>query len=182
MAGGISTGGFMVVSLVVISLSLGGRWVGAQVHHVVGGDRGWDSASNIESWSSGRVFRVGDKIWFTYSAAQESLAELRSSDEFESCEISNPIRMYTGGIDMFSLDGEGTRYFASGSVESCNIGLKLHIEVLPRPKPEIQMLTTASEAIRAVAAPSPVPSASVHLQGISSLLWVGLALLCFMGL
>lgn len=35
---------------------------GAQVHHVVGEDRGWDPSSDVASWSSQRVFRVGDKI------------------------------------------------------------------------------------------------------------------------
>lgn len=36
--------------------------VGAQVHHVVGGDVGWDPSSDIALWSAGKIFRVGDKI------------------------------------------------------------------------------------------------------------------------
>ncbi|MCD7466071.1 hypothetical protein HAX54_002421 [Datura stramonium] len=35
---------------------------GAQVHHVVGDDRGWDPSTDVASWSSERIFRVGDKI------------------------------------------------------------------------------------------------------------------------
>ena len=43
--------------LVVVSAAIGGEWVvNAQVHHVLGGDPASDS------WSSGRIFRVGDKI------------------------------------------------------------------------------------------------------------------------
>ncbi|KAF8391629.1 hypothetical protein HHK36_023935 [Tetracentron sinense] len=170
-------GSCMVIALVAISMSFGGRWVGAQVHHVVASDRGWDPSSDVGSWSSGRVFRVGDKIWFTYSATQESIAELQSIEEFKSCNISNPIRMYTDGLGV-ALDGEGTRYFASSRPESCRNGLKLHVEVLPtQPKPETQ--TTVSSDLLALAV-GPTPSASVHLKGVSTLLWFVLALLCFM--
>lgn len=61
MAAGLK---MVIVALVIISVSLGGKWVGvgAQVHHVVGGDRGWDPSSDVSSWPSGRIFRVGDKI------------------------------------------------------------------------------------------------------------------------
>ncbi|PRQ28301.1 putative cupredoxin [Rosa chinensis] len=56
--------GLKVVFVVLaISFSLGGNWVGAQVHHVVGGDRGWDPAnSDLTSWSSGKSFMVGDTL------------------------------------------------------------------------------------------------------------------------
>ena len=52
----------MVMALVFMAASLGVKWAGAQVHHVVGGDRGWDPSTDVASWSSGRSFRVGDKI------------------------------------------------------------------------------------------------------------------------
>jgi hypothetical protein len=53
-----------ILALVIISVSLGGKWVGveAQMHHVVGGDRGWDRSSDVSSWPSDRIFRIGDKI------------------------------------------------------------------------------------------------------------------------
>ncbi|OVA10063.1 Plastocyanin-like [Macleaya cordata] len=111
--------------------------VEAQVHHVVGGDLGWDPSTDIQSWSSNRDFRVGDSIWFTYSttaAAQDdgSISELKSREEYESCDVSNPIKMYTDGVvDKVSLDGEGTRYFVSTKSDNCKNGLKLHVEVLP---------------------------------------------------
>lgn len=52
----------VMIMAVALSLGLGGQWAAAQVHHVVGGDRGWDSSSDVASWSAGRVFRAGDKI------------------------------------------------------------------------------------------------------------------------
>lgn len=51
-----------VVALAVISVSLCGKWVAAEVNHLVGGDHGWDSSTDVASWSSGRTFRIGDKI------------------------------------------------------------------------------------------------------------------------
>uniref|UniRef100_A0A5B7A0F5 Putative Copper binding protein 9 n=1 Tax=Davidia involucrata TaxID=16924 RepID=A0A5B7A0F5_DAVIN len=163
------------IALVVILVAIGGKWVGAQVHHVVGGDRGWDPSSDVGSWSSGRIFRVGDKIWFAYSAAQESILELGSVEEYLSCDLSNPIRMYTEGLDRVALDGEGVRYFASGKHESCKNGLKLHVDVQPRPdaqkQHEIQKVP--------VAAGPTTPSASSHLTAVSNyvVLFLGL-LLC----
>lgn len=54
--------GKVLMALALISVSLGGKWVGAEVHHVVGGERGWDPYTDLASWSSGRTFTVGDKI------------------------------------------------------------------------------------------------------------------------
>lgn len=53
----------VLIAVVIVSVAIaGGEWVGAQVHHVVGGDRGWDPSTDIASWSSARIFSVGDKI------------------------------------------------------------------------------------------------------------------------
>ncbi|GAV65202.1 Cu_bind_like domain-containing protein [Cephalotus follicularis] len=173
----------VVLAMIIISLiGLGGKWVGAQVvHHVVGGDRGWDPSSDVASWSSGRVFKVGDKIWFTYSAAQESIVEVKSKEEYEACDVGSPIRMYTDGIDSISLVEQGLRYFVSSKSESCKNGLKLHVEVIPRQSP-VQMIpeVASSEASAIALADGPTtPSASSHLGASFGLLfaWV-LALLC----
>ncbi|GAA0150089.1 hypothetical protein LIER_09106 [Lithospermum erythrorhizon] len=44
----------------------------------------------------------------------------------------NPIKMYTDGLNEVQLDGEGTRFFASGNFESCKKGLKIHVNVHPK--------------------------------------------------
>nr|XP_016501431.1 PREDICTED: mavicyanin-like [Nicotiana tabacum] len=147
-----------------------------QVQHVVGEDRGWDPSSDVASWSSGRIFRVGDKIWFTYSAAQESVVELRNEEEFTSCNVTNPIKMYTDGLDKISLEGEGIRYFASGNTESCKNGLKIPVKIQPKEQNVAQNIGSM-----AVAAGPALPSASTNLNGLSYLLVVGLSI-CFMGL
>ncbi|KAK8592233.1 hypothetical protein V6N13_062819 [Hibiscus sabdariffa] len=168
----------MVMALVVVMApSLGLiRWaVGAQLHHhVVGDDRGWDPSSDIATWSSGRSFRG-----FAYSAAQESIVELKSKDEYESCDVRSPLRMYTDGLDSIELVEEGIRYFASNKLESCKKGLKLHVEVMPLGKPDTQISSVAAVAENSVSivadavAPT-TPSGSVQLYGNFMLLLIGL--------
>ncbi|XP_059663168.1 mavicyanin-like [Cornus florida] len=176
-----------IAALFVISVIIGVKCVRAEVHHLVAGDRGWDPSSDVASWSSGRTFIVGDKIWFSYSAAQESVVELKSKEEYESCDVSNPIRMYTDGIDSVTLDRKGIRYFASGKTESCKKGLKLHVEVQPQStKDEIQAVGLSDSSSKAVAAgpTTPTPSASAQPNGLSLvLLSVAVGLLsCHVGL
>lgn len=177
---------FVFTLALVMSLGRGWTRATAEVHHVVGGDRGWDTSSNVGGWSTGKAFRAGDKIWFTYSAALESVVELRNREDYESCNVGNPIRMYTDGIDQVDLDKEGSRYFTSGKPENCKNGLKLHVKVLPQADTENQMgLGSASEKPLStihVEATGPTPSISAPLQILSStmLLYFGFAVPVFM--
>ncbi|GMH30264.1 hypothetical protein Nepgr_032107 [Nepenthes gracilis] len=173
----------MVVLCVLSSYSPSFRWrlAEAQVHHVVGDDRGWDESCDIASWSAGRVFRVGDFIWFTYSAAVEKIVELKSKEEFESCDSSNPIGMYTDGLDKVLLDREGIRYFASGNPESCKKGLKLPVHVMPNSTVEIEVLPSAIKAV-SVAGPVSPPSDSTLVRGPTVLLFSGLSFLYYLAL
>ncbi|WMV53045.1 hypothetical protein MTR67_046430 [Solanum verrucosum] len=150
---------------------------GDPVHHVVGEDRGWDPSTDVASWYSQRVFRVGDKIWFTYSTTQESLVELRNEEDFTSCDLSNPIKMYTDGLDTISLEGVGIRYFVSGNTESCKNGLKIPVKIQPKE----QIMAQNNVASMAVADGPTVPSASTNLNGLSYILIVGLSI-CLLGL
>ncbi|KAL5836391.1 hypothetical protein ACOSQ4_015888 [Xanthoceras sorbifolium] len=171
----------VVVVMAAVSFQLGGNWAHAQVHHVVGGDRGWEPSTDVAAWSSGRVFRVGDKIWFTYSAAQEGIAELKSKEEYESCDATNPIRMFTDGLNSILLDGEGIRYFVSSRTDSCKNGLKLHVEVVPPGTPETQNITTTSHGSASRLAASPTsPSGSDRTSSSFALFFIGFWL-CYMG-
>ncbi|KAG8385807.1 hypothetical protein BUALT_Bualt03G0083700 [Buddleja alternifolia] len=119
----------LAAAVFVVVAALSGAGVSAQTHHVVGDDGGWGPAFNITSWLSGRVFRVGDKIWFKNAGMEESIVELKGLEEFLSCNLTNPIRMYTDKGNHVSLEKEGVRYFTSGNPESCKNGLKLPVAV-----------------------------------------------------
>ncbi|KAI5330790.1 PREDICTED: mavicyanin [Prunus dulcis] len=177
----------VVVAIVVLAtVSLGGICgVGAQLHHVVGGDRGWDPSSDLASWSSNKTFRVGDNIWLAYSAAHGYIAEVKSKEEFESCDVGNPIRMFTDGLDSISMDQEGLRYFASSNVESCKNGLKLHVQVMPQSyqnpetaNPKIAIAKPNSSLLAAAAAGPTTPSGSTRLTA-ASLILLSFGLLCY---
>lgn len=109
----------------------------------------------------GKSWKLYFGAGFNYSAEHESMVELKSMEEYLSCDVSNPIKMYT---DKVSLEEEGIRYFASGNLESCKDGLKLHVVVHPQPK-----------------APPPTSSAPTYLSGLLPRMFGGL-LLCLMGL
>nr|AAO86692.1 small blue copper protein Bcp1 [Paraboea crassifolia] len=121
-----------VLFLVAVAVSGLEQLVSAETHHHVGGEEGWNSASNISSWLSGRVFRVGDKLWFSVPATADSIVELQSLEELATCDLRNPIRMYADGSNHVTLDKEGTRYFSSGNLESCKNGMKLPVTVQNR--------------------------------------------------
>ncbi|KAK1316078.1 hypothetical protein QJS10_CPA05g00979 [Acorus calamus] len=160
----------MVVVVVVVSVLGGCGLAEAGQHHVVGGDRGWDLGSDIGVWSLDKVFRVGDNIWFAYSAADETVAELTSKEDFEACNVTNPIRMFTDGLSRVALEGEGERYFASAEPISCSRGLKLRVEVLPASQGE------TVDVDRVEAAQGPAPSGSIGLVGPPIMALLGLAL------
>ncbi|KAI3456528.1 hypothetical protein Pfo_013191 [Paulownia fortunei] len=177
------------VFLLVVALT--GAGVSAQTHHFVGGDRGWGPALDVNSWLSGRVFRVGDKIWFNYSGTEDSVVELPGLEEFLSCNLTNPIRMYTDPVSHVALENEGVRYFTSGNLESCKNGLKLPVPVQPppvagpplpvHPPPAFAPPLPVHPPPAFGPPPPPPPSAATHLNGLSLVLLAGL-LICYIGI
>ncbi|KAK9051777.1 hypothetical protein SSX86_028405 [Deinandra increscens subsp. villosa] len=146
----------LLVALLVVT---GGMLAGAQVvHHVVSGDRDSDTSTDVGPWSSGRTFRVGDSLLFRYFAPHEMIVELASMEEYYSCDLTNPIKMYTDRVNQVPLQKEGIRYFASGSYEKCKNGLKLPVHVRPRD----------------AAAEGPRPSSATQLIKLQAITFVGL--------
>ncbi|KAI4295991.1 hypothetical protein L6164_035984 [Bauhinia variegata] len=164
----------VIVALFTISAMAS---LAAQVHHVVGGDRGWDPDSDLSSWSNQRLFRVGDEIWFTYSAARGLIAELKSREEYEACDVSNPIGMYTDGLHRVPLEREGIRYFVSSDLENCYSGLKLHVEVQPTAMPNY---SASSKTLVADGPSSPSGSARCgvgYVPTFMAMFWVAIGLI-----
>ncbi|GLJ50276.1 hypothetical protein SUGI_1070640 [Cryptomeria japonica] len=98
--------------------------------HVVRDDRGWDPTSDLKGWASHKIFHVGDNLWFAYASFEQSVLELKSREDFENCDASNPIKLYDGGLDAVPLIEMGGRYFTIGITEDCQHGMKVHINVL----------------------------------------------------
>ncbi|KAF5760567.1 putative Phytocyanin domain, cupredoxin [Helianthus annuus] len=148
-----------LVVLFTLTVVTGGTLAGAQVvHHVVSGDHASDTSTDIGSWSSGRTFRVGDSLLFRYLPPQEMIVELASMEEYYSCDLTNPIKMYTDLENQVPLEKEGIRYFASASYEKCKNGVKLPVQVKPRE----------------VTAYGPSPSSAAQLNRLLALTLIGL--------
>ncbi|CAN1749125.1 Early nodulin-like protein 1, partial [Linum perenne] len=124
---------------------------------------------------------------FAYSATEGEIYELGSKEEYYTCDSTNPIKMYTDGLNSVHLTGEGVRYFVSSNTSSCKDGLKLHVDVLPREisKGNDRIATTVLDSDSdsdAVRAPGPVtPSGSARV-GVSMVLVVAGFGLWFVGL
>lgn len=102
--------------------------------------------------------------------------ELETPEEFNSCDLRNPIRIYSGGLDRIPLESQGTKYFASGNPESCQKGLKLPVDVQNGSKKQLP-LDVRSQVL---AAPPKSPSASAQLTALSFTLLGGLVVhFCF---
>ncbi|GLJ15756.1 hypothetical protein SUGI_0259290 [Cryptomeria japonica] len=117
---------FMVMGFTLMNINM----ICSAEQHVVGDDRGWDPASDFKGWASRKIFHVGDNLWFAYASSQQSVLELKSRDEFENCDFSNPIKLFDGGLDAVPLIEMGDRYFTSGNAEDCQRGMKVHINVV----------------------------------------------------
>ncbi|KAF7085595.1 LOW QUALITY PROTEIN: hypothetical protein CFC21_089004 [Triticum aestivum] len=148
----------------------------AAVYHVVGGDPGWAVASDVLAWSAGRLFTVGDTLWFTYEPAEDGVAEVTGEAEFGSCEAGHPIRTYTDGLSRVGLDDEGTRYFLSADPAKCKGGLKLRVDVRAT-------VSVSPRSEDRAAAAAPAPSASSGTQAAAPLMRSALCLVsvwCFL--
>ena len=129
------------------------------------------------------IILLGNCEWagFAYSAAHGFIAEVKSKEEFDSCDVSNPIRMFTDGLDSTPMDKEGVRYFTSSNPESCKNGLKLHVQVVPhqdRTQTVMPIVATSEISALAAAEAPTTPSGSDHLSSSIILLSFAFALLC----
>ncbi|WVY93023.1 hypothetical protein V8G54_032111 [Vigna mungo] len=90
------------------------------------------SETKFEERSDGSSSIANLLAGLAYSVAQGLVAELKSKEEYEACDVRNPIKMYTEGLHSIPLESKGMRYFVSTQPQNCKNGLKLHIEVLPQ--------------------------------------------------
>ena len=83
--------------LLIVYVSL----VGAQIHHVVGGDRGSTKASEVQEWLFDKVFKVGDKLC---ESCDRSLYDEKREKEREVWERRHCEREESDENDFFFLN------------------------------------------------------------------------------
>ncbi|KAK4368460.1 hypothetical protein RND71_012252 [Anisodus tanguticus] len=122
----------ILMSLAAIAMLLGSAMA---TNYTVGGPGGgWDQTSDLQAWAASKSFFVGDTLIFSYAPSHSVLEVTKAS--FDSCEITSPIAIYTGGMTVISLASVGKRYFICGTGGHCTVGgMKLEINTLPKASP-----------------------------------------------
>ncbi|KAF3622607.1 putative cysteine-rich repeat secretory protein 38-like [Capsicum annuum] len=122
----------MLMSLAAIAMLVGSA---IATNYTVGGPNGgWDQSTDVQAWAASKTFYVGDKLIFSYALSHSVLEVTKAG--FESCQITSPIAIYTGGMSVITLATVGKRYFICGTGGHCNVGgMKLEINTLPKPSP-----------------------------------------------
>lgn len=118
------------VMLLVMLLALAITQSCMAVQYAVGGSQGWDLSTDLNTWESGKTFKVGDTLSFKYTAGLHSVVELASEKDYKACNIGNPLNSLSGGSNVVKLNKEGTRYFACGTPGHCSGGMKLQVKVV----------------------------------------------------
>ncbi|KAI6702038.1 hypothetical protein NL676_011174 [Syzygium grande] len=101
------------------------------VLHVVGGRQGWDVPDNVtfyQDWARPRTFGVGDQLIFPYRPGSNNLLAVKKK-AYETCDMSDPIKIYYMGPTILNLTAVGDYYYVSSSGRHCEHGQRLHVTV-----------------------------------------------------
>ncbi|XP_010258753.1 PREDICTED: stellacyanin-like [Nelumbo nucifera] len=96
--------------------------------YTVGDSAGWDISSSLDSWTIDKTFKVGDVLLFQYSS-YHNVVEL-TKDNFDGCNVGNPLQISSNGNTSIPLTSPGQRYFACGNKLHCLGGMKLQVNVV----------------------------------------------------
>ncbi|KAL6326100.1 hypothetical protein AAG906_000975 [Vitis piasezkii] len=106
----------------------------------VGDDRGWTINFDYEAWAKDKVFHVGDKLVFQYTAGRHNVFKVNGT-AFTNCTIPLANEAIKTGNDVITLATPGRKWYIYGVNDHCaNYGQKLVITVLeelasPAPAP-----------------------------------------------
>ncbi|TXG63655.1 hypothetical protein EZV62_010649 [Acer yangbiense] len=100
--------------------------------HKVGDSAGWTTIGNVDykKWVSTVNFHVGDIITFEYNNQFHNVKQVTHQD-FQSCNATSSMAVYTTGSDSITLKGPGHYYFLCGFPGHCQAGQKIAIVVTP---------------------------------------------------
>ncbi|XP_020106048.1 early nodulin-like protein 2 [Ananas comosus] len=97
----------------------------------VGGRDGWvlNPSESYSHWAERNRFQVNDSLVFKYKKGEDSVLVVREED-FDKCNVSNPVERRDTGSSVFTFDRSGPFFFISGVEEKCLKGEKLVVVVL----------------------------------------------------
>ncbi|XP_042503519.1 blue copper protein-like [Macadamia integrifolia] len=95
--------------------------------YTVGDTSGWDVSTDLNSWVKNKTFNVGDSLLFQYSSSYTVNEVTR--DNFNACNVTRALQIYTGGNTTIPLTKPGDRFFVCGNKLYCLGGMKLQVHV-----------------------------------------------------
>ncbi|XP_010645994.2 blue copper protein 1a-like [Vitis vinifera] len=121
-------------------MEITGSTVAMATEFTVGDDQGWTINFDYEAWAKDKVFHVGDKLVFKYTAGRHNVFKVNGT-AFTNCTIPPANEAITTGNDVITLATPGRKWYICGVNDHCgNYGQKLVITVLeesasPAPAP-----------------------------------------------
>ncbi|XP_038896399.1 early nodulin-like protein 2 [Benincasa hispida] len=97
----------------------------------VGGKDGWvlDPSESYDNWANRNRFQVNDVLVFKYARGSDSVLVV-SKEDYDKCDLNNPVVKLEDGNSEFKFDRSGAFYFVSGKPGSCENGQKLVVVVM----------------------------------------------------
>ncbi|XP_055819331.1 stellacyanin [Solanum dulcamara] len=79
-------------------------------------------------WSKNHLFKLGDSLLFLYPPSEDSVIQV-TKQNYNSCNLKNPILYMNNGNSLFNITRPGEIYFTSGAEGHCEKLQKLHISI-----------------------------------------------------
>ncbi|GAU17695.1 hypothetical protein TSUD_07570 [Trifolium subterraneum] len=131
-------------------------------------------SDSFNKWAQSVRFQIGDHLILKYEAGKDSVLQVTKED-YVSCNISNPIKLYNDGYTKVRFDHSGPYYYISGEKGHCEKGQKLTIVVMsPRgaagksPTPAVNSPAPSPAEVEGpgpAVAPAPTSSATLLQNG-----------------
>ncbi|CAM8943491.1 unnamed protein product [Rhodiola kirilowii] len=150
---------FLVTLATIFSLA------SASTFHV-GGSDGWTSSKNVNytKWSDSSHFQVGDFLRFVYDNKTENVL-LVSQHHYAACNVTEPVKKWTRGNDLFHLHRGGHFFFISSLDGKCLGKAKVNLKVYEND--EDKVTSPASIPGSVVHAPKAAAAATVTVNASS---------------
>ncbi|QCD87730.1 Cupredoxin [Vigna unguiculata] len=157
---------FSMIPTLLLVASSSPRFQAEARQYDVGGRDGWVAkpSEDYNHWAQRNRFQVNDTLHFKYNKGIDSVVVVKKED-FDSCNINNPIQKMDDGDSIFPLSHSGLFYFVSGNLDNCKIGQKLIVLVMavrqPHPvtaPPPTTTLPPQTVPATGLTSPAPPPS------------------------
>ncbi|KAK2350956.1 early nodulin protein [Trifolium repens] len=144
---------------------------------VVGGQNGWSvpsdpNANPYNQWAEKSRFQVGDSLVFNYQSGKDSIIQVNSQQDYESCNTdAASSAKASDGHTVIKLNKSGPHYFISGNKNNCLKNEKLLVIVLAdRTNNSNTNQTTPPPSPSVSVSPSPSPLSSHSSDALAPIL------------